>query len=164
MFDFTFTFCENFTLQQIVRIKAKERISKRVFQENKSHQIFPKTNISYPLIRTRTSAYHGGRNEFDVLCFLETPVLRFTLLPCYRRNIPRNTIVRLPNLKSGDSQGAGNISIILWWQVSLQLWHSVQTTIPTNQYKALRLSNNRVNKMVIYINNKMVWVYHYLKT
>ena len=33
---------------------------------------------------------------------------------------------------------------------------SVQTTIPTNQYKTLRLSNNRVNKTVIYITNKMV--------
>ena len=34
--------------------KPKGRISKRVFQENKARQIFRKTNISYPLIRTRT--------------------------------------------------------------------------------------------------------------
>ena len=34
--------------------KAKGRISKRVFQENKARQIFRKENISYPLIRTRT--------------------------------------------------------------------------------------------------------------
>ena len=27
--------------------KAKGRISKRVFQENKAHQVFRKTNISY---------------------------------------------------------------------------------------------------------------------
>ena len=32
--------------------KPKGRISKRVFQENKVRQIFRKTNISYPLIRT----------------------------------------------------------------------------------------------------------------
>ena len=32
--------------------KAKGWISKQVFQENKAHQIFQKTNISYPLIRT----------------------------------------------------------------------------------------------------------------
>ena len=31
--------------------KAKGRISKQVFQENKARQIFRKTNISYPLIR-----------------------------------------------------------------------------------------------------------------
>ena len=31
--------------------KAKGRISKRVFQENKAREIFRKTNISYPLIR-----------------------------------------------------------------------------------------------------------------
>ena len=29
-------------------------MSKRVFQENKAHQVFRKTNISYPLIRIRT--------------------------------------------------------------------------------------------------------------
>ena len=38
----------------IVANKAKGRISKRVFQENKAHQILRKTNISYALIRTRT--------------------------------------------------------------------------------------------------------------
>ena len=38
--------------------KAKGRISKRVFQENKARQIFRKTDISYPLIRTRTCRMH----------------------------------------------------------------------------------------------------------
>ena len=38
---------------QFVGNKAKGRISKRVFQENKARQIFHKMNISYPLIRTR---------------------------------------------------------------------------------------------------------------
>ena len=33
---------------EIVGNKAKGRISKRVFQENKARQIFWKTNISYP--------------------------------------------------------------------------------------------------------------------
>ena len=36
-------------LFQFVGNKAKQRISKRVFQENKGRQIFRKTNISYPL-------------------------------------------------------------------------------------------------------------------
>ena len=36
----------------LVGNKAKGRISERVFQENKARQIFQKTNISYPLIRT----------------------------------------------------------------------------------------------------------------
>ena len=31
-------------------------MSKRVFQENKTRQIFQKMNISYPLIRTRKPA------------------------------------------------------------------------------------------------------------
>ena len=43
----------------IVGNKAKGRISKRVFQENKARQIFRKTNISYSLILTRASAYQG---------------------------------------------------------------------------------------------------------
>ena len=33
--------------------KAKWRISKRVFQENKARQILRKTNISYPLVSLR---------------------------------------------------------------------------------------------------------------
>ena len=38
--------------RQFVDNKAKGRISKRVFQENKARQISQKTNISYPLIHT----------------------------------------------------------------------------------------------------------------
>ena len=39
---------------------------------------------------TRTCACQGGKKcsffrKFGVLCFLETPILRFTLLPYYRR-------------------------------------------------------------------------------
>ena len=41
----------------IVGSKARGQISKRVLQENKASQIFRKTNISNPLIRTRTCAY-----------------------------------------------------------------------------------------------------------
>ena len=42
----------------LVGNKAKGRISKRVFQENKASLIFRKTNISYhSLIRTRACAY-----------------------------------------------------------------------------------------------------------
>ena len=44
-----------FELSLFADNKAKGRISKRVFQENKARQIFRKMNISYPLIRTRTS-------------------------------------------------------------------------------------------------------------
>ena len=48
---------------EIVGDKAKGRISKRVFEENKARQIFQKTNIFYPLIRTHT--YQEVRN----VCF-----------------------------------------------------------------------------------------------
>ena len=46
-----------FSKQKLVRNEAKGQISKRMFQENKARQIFRKTNIFYPLIRTRTCAY-----------------------------------------------------------------------------------------------------------
>ena len=85
-------------LNNLVGNKAKGRISKQVLQENKARQIFRKTNICYPLIRTRT--YQGVernvRNEckkcsffgkFDVLCFLEIHVLRFALLPYYGQSV-----------------------------------------------------------------------------
>ena len=39
---------------QVVGNKPKGRVSKRVFQENKASQIFLKTNISYPQLRTHT--------------------------------------------------------------------------------------------------------------
>ena len=75
---------------QIIGSKAKRRISKRVFQENKARQIFWKANISYPLIRRHTCLYLYHKcsfiGKFGVLCFLETPVLRFVFLSYYRQN------------------------------------------------------------------------------
>ena len=62
-----------FFILDIVGNKAKRRILKRVFQENKARQIFRKTNISYPLISTRTRAYHGVRNVHfseNLACFV----------------------------------------------------------------------------------------------
>ena len=66
--------------------KAKGRISKRVFQENKARQIFQKTNISYllirhisfPLIRTCMYAYQGVRHyrfseNLECFVFLKYP-------------------------------------------------------------------------------------------
>ena len=40
----------------VVGNKAKGRISKRVFQENKARQNFRKTNISYPVIPSELNA------------------------------------------------------------------------------------------------------------
>ena len=67
--------------KHIVGNKAKGRISKRLFQKkNKPRQIFRKTNISYPLIRTRTCAYQGVRNvrfseNLAYFVFLKHPFL-----------------------------------------------------------------------------------------
>ena len=48
----------------IVCNKAKERISKRMLQENKACQIFRETDISYSLLHTRTCAKQGVRIFF----------------------------------------------------------------------------------------------------
>ena len=59
--------------RKFVGNKAKVQISKRVFQENKASQIFQKTHISYPLIRTRKCAYQGVRNvsfSEHLACFI----------------------------------------------------------------------------------------------
>ena len=60
-------------LNHLVSNKGKGRILKRVFQENKARQIFPKTNIS---------SFFG---KFGAPCLFETPILRFVLLPYYRQ-------------------------------------------------------------------------------
>ena len=52
--------------------KAKGRISKRVFQENRACQIFGKTK--------GMGKECSFSRKFDLLCFLETPVLWFALL------------------------------------------------------------------------------------
>ena len=66
---------ENFVLcaVQVLGDKAKGRILKRVFQENKARQIFRRTNISNPLIHTHTCAYQGVRNvrfSKNLMCFV----------------------------------------------------------------------------------------------
>ena len=59
-------------------------------QFNKAHQILRKTNISYPpsthaYVRVSGDKKCSFFGKFGMLCFLETPVLTFALLPYYRR-------------------------------------------------------------------------------
>ena len=67
--------------------KAKEWISKRMFQDNKARQIFWKTNLSYPMTRT-PCAYQGVKKysffgEFGVLFSwnIRFEIRPFALLP-----------------------------------------------------------------------------------
>ena len=52
-----------------------------MFQENKTRQIFRKNEH---FVSWGNCSFFG---KFAVLCFPETPVLRFALLPYYRRLI-----------------------------------------------------------------------------
>ena len=77
------------SIRWVVGNKAKGQISKLVFQENKARQIFQKTGIYFPLIRI-TWCVSGGKKcpffgKLDVICFLETPILKFALLSYYRQ-------------------------------------------------------------------------------
>ena len=79
-----FSWFETFCFNQFVGNKAKEWISKRVFQENKARQIFRKTKNSYPLTRTRTCAHQGIRN----VCFSEN----LTCLPPFLYNFLKKNV------------------------------------------------------------------------
>ena len=73
-----------------------------MFQENKTRQKKPEKNEHFLpptplLIRTRTCAYQWVRNirflgKFGMLCFPKRAVLRFALLPYYRRINSFNSI------------------------------------------------------------------------
>ena len=82
-------YSENVQWNSVV-IRQKSESQNGCFKKIKHAKFSAKTNIFYPLIRTRTCAYRGIKNvrfcgKFGVLCFLEAPVLRFNLLPHYRR-------------------------------------------------------------------------------
>ena len=69
----SFRFWNRFETLHFVSNKAKGRISKWVFEENKARQIFRKTSISHPVIRTRLCAYQGVRNvrfSENLVCFV----------------------------------------------------------------------------------------------
>ena len=70
--------------------KAKGRISKRVFQENKTRQIFRKTNISYPLVENvcfrknwRALFSWNTRIEIRPFALLTTFFFSVVRLSCY---------------------------------------------------------------------------------
>ena len=63
-------------------IRQKGESEKRVPQESKARQNFPKTNTYVCVSGGKKCLFFGN---FGVLCFLEAPVFRFALLPYYRR-------------------------------------------------------------------------------
>ena len=70
--------------KKFVGNKSKGRILKWVLKENKAHQFFQKTNISYPDMHMCICVSGGKKclffGKFGVLCFLLASVLRFSLL------------------------------------------------------------------------------------
>ena len=106
------------------------QISKRVLKENEVRQIFPKTNISYPLIRTFTCPSKKCLifGKFDVLCFSVTPVSDSPFcriadeLSCDKRNIARKT----------EQSKIANKTITVYF-----IW-SLFYTIPVHFYESIK--------------------------
>ena len=67
---------KGFIMLYFVGNKAKGQIQKWVLQKSKARQIFRKTNISYPLIRTHTCIW---RALFS--CNIRFEIRHFALLP-----------------------------------------------------------------------------------
>ena len=105
---------------KLIKNKAKGRISKRVFQESKARQNFRETNISYPLIRTCTGKKCLFFGNFGVLCFLETPVLRFARLPYYRR------------IKERMQERLKSPVVLNWLVFSLKLIYKLYASLTVN--------------------------------
>ena len=65
-------------------IRQKGESQNGCFKKAKHAKIFEKQTFLTSVSRGKKCLFFGN---FGVLCFLETPVLRFALLPYYRRNI-----------------------------------------------------------------------------
>ena len=92
-------------------IRQKGESQNGCFKKTKHSTFSEKTNISYAS-GSKKCSFSG---KFDLLCFLETPVLIFALLPYYRRVILINLfnlcLAKLVNLyyhvrrKNGSASG-----------------------------------------------------------
>ena len=101
---------------QFVGNKAKGRISKRVFQENKPRQISEKRTFRTNwYVRVRISWYEMFVfRKFGVLCFLETLVLRFALFPYYRRVSIKISLLQYRSRTSNDMSYSRLIEAMIW--------------------------------------------------
>ena len=80
-------FCQR--LNSLV-IRQKDEFQNGLFQENKACQNFAKNEHFLPYDMHMYVCISGGKKcsffgKFGMLCFLETLVLRFVLLPYYQR-------------------------------------------------------------------------------
>ena len=97
--------------ENIVGNNANGPISKRVFQEKKARQISRKNEHFLPRDTHTYMCVSGGKKgsffeKFDMLCFLKTSVLRFDLLPYYRRYVALKSI-KLQTTQSLNSSVSG---------------------------------------------------------
>ena len=103
-------------------------------------------NIFYPLIRTRTCAYQGVKNirffgKFGMLCILVTSVLRFALLPYYRKTLSHYFCL----LKKASPR----------WHCSKSTSKSTFSTLKSTLFKDLFKVSNRETRTMCKIYSKL---------
>ena len=97
--------------------ESKEVKHQIVGNKAKGQLCFKKTNYVC-ISRGKKCSFLG---KFDVFCFLETPVLRFTLLPYYRQN----------NIEKKLGEHApGNYGLLHWRQYYLIMIFLIQPRFP----------------------------------
>ena len=140
-------------MSKFVGNNTKEQISKRVFQENKARQIFRKTNISYPMILTRTFASQGVKKcsffgKFSALFSWNTSFKfrPFALSPTYcSRIMPDFSIRALWKTEKEDWK-------IVWFQKvgGIAEWKSLRKLALHKKWSfPLRISSVNVTKSVL---------------
>ena len=115
----------------IVCNNAKRRILKRVLLKNKARQILRKTYFWPPAMHMHVCVSGGKKcwffRKFGMLCFLLTPVLRFALLPYYKRGeMLRGSFFRMEinfSFWAGDIPNPFHASVFFlemeyWWGMS----------------------------------------------
>ena len=116
-------------ITKLVGNRAKGRISKRVFQENKARQIFRKTNISYPLIRTQVRNVRFSEN-LTCFVFLKHPFWDSPFCLITDELVLRNWVINFPLKCHHRSLTVPQIQLWHFKQSLLQLDHSFLTCSP----------------------------------
>ena len=110
-------------------IRQKGESQNGCFKKRK-HAIFSEKRTS-PVSGSNKYYFFG---KFGALCFLETPVLRFALLPYYRRsNFPQSIINVFSLIKKVRWKLFIQIITCLKWLLSVTLFLTKQSGLPLDQ-------------------------------
>ena len=132
---FHYQFAINFYKSSVVRQKGESQNA--YFKKTKHVKFSEKRSFFTPW----HACISGGKKwsffgKFDLLCFLETPFLRFTLLPYYRQNVRHHTSWRtyLHPLKSHKSRSSYQFHKAVCCHWNLLISHHRQLWMPRTEH------------------------------